>query len=368
MATTITRYVNRASTAGGDGTTNATAGANRAYATLKACLDAEYTARANLVTNDEVLKVVCEGTAADTLSSTYTLPSFTTDSTRYVWIIVEQANRHPGKYSTSHYRIAHSGSGIFTGNSTTTKWVFEGLQFVSTNTSGYTGIMGWGSPPAGITVELLSCVFHCTSATAPQGSTNILSITGTVARHIKMVNCVSWGNWDYGIFSQYGGANSSYTVYNNTLLGCNKGIHFDYTDNSSAIYLRNNIVQRRAGSARSAITYLSTTLDGHSCNITDDASSPNSAFRNLTCTFVDEANADLHLSASDTAALGQGTNLSADGVYAFSTDIDGDTRSLWSIGADDGQASSGILAAGFQAPGRGLVTEFSSRIGGLLEY
>ena len=32
---TITRYVNTASTPGGDGTTNATSGANRAYASLE---------------------------------------------------------------------------------------------------------------------------------------------------------------------------------------------------------------------------------------------------------------------------------------------------------------------------------------------
>lgn len=41
MPTLRTRYVNTASTAGGDGTTNATTGPNRAYPSHEACRVAE---------------------------------------------------------------------------------------------------------------------------------------------------------------------------------------------------------------------------------------------------------------------------------------------------------------------------------------
>lgn len=42
-----------------------------------------------------------------------------------------------------------------------------------------------------------------------------------------------------------------------------------------------------------------------------------------------------HLSSADTVAIGNGTDLSADGTYAFDDDIDGETRSDWDIGCDE---------------------------------
>lgn len=54
--------------------------------------------------------------------------------------------------------------------------------------------------------------------------------------------------------------------------------------------------------------------------------------------FVDLANRDLHLAATDAGARGRGVNLSQDPDLAFSDDIDGDPRppapSAWDIGAD----------------------------------
>lgn len=72
----INRYVNTASTAGGDGTTNATSGANRAWATLNEAL----TTLDNAPLTDDVT-VFCSGSTADTTAitqidvntSTYTL-------------------------------------------------------------------------------------------------------------------------------------------------------------------------------------------------------------------------------------------------------------------------------------------------------
>ena len=52
--------------------------------------------------------------------------------------------------------------------------------------------------------------------------------------------------------------------------------------------------------------------------------------------FVDAANDDYHLAASDTAAKDQGTDLSSDADFAFDDDVDGDTRSgSWDIGFDE---------------------------------
>ena len=47
-----------------------------------------------------------------------------------------------------------------------------------------------------------------------------------------------------------------------------------------------------------------------------------------------------HLDSTDTGAIGNGTDLSADAVFAFDDDIDGETRNDWDIGADEYVASS----------------------------
>ena len=57
---------------------------------------------------------------------------------------------------------------------------------------------------------------------------------------------------------------------------------------------------------------------------------------NQSFSFADSANRDFHLLPSDTAAKDAGTDLLADPNLAFTTDIDGQTRSgSWDIGADE---------------------------------
>lgn len=57
---------------------------------------------------------------------------------------------------------------------------------------------------------------------------------------------------------------------------------------------------------------------------------------NQTFTFVDSANDNFHLASTDAGAINYGTDLSADGTFAFDDDIDGQTRTApWDIGADE---------------------------------
>src|SRR5688500_12960810 len=92
-----TRYVNTASTPGGDGTTNATVGANRAYASLS-----EWEGARNAVLS-EVEEVICEGSAADTAA--LTIVGWTTSAANYISIRTDTAGRHDGKWNTSKYRL-----------------------------------------------------------------------------------------------------------------------------------------------------------------------------------------------------------------------------------------------------------------------
>ena len=75
--------------------------------------------------------------------------------------------------------------------------------------------------------------------------------------------------------------------------------------------------------------------DYNICSETTDTSGDNDQSGITDVLFEDKSNSDFHLDSNDTRALDAGTDLSSDSYYPFSTDIDGDTRSGWSIGADD---------------------------------
>jgi hypothetical protein len=67
-------------------------------------------------------------------------------------------------------------------------------------------------------------------------------------------------------------------------------------------------------------------------NITEDTTSPDGAsYRSIARTFANEAGNDFHLTAAETT----GTDLTADGTYPVTTDIDNQTISVpTNIGAD----------------------------------
>lgn len=72
----------------------------------------------------------------------------------------------------------------------------------------------------------------------------------------------------------------------------------------------------------------------HGGNISHDGSSPNPSFRHLNVTFVDALSGDYRLALTDTAAKGQGEDLSGALYYPFAYDALGLARTLpWHIGA-----------------------------------
>ena len=66
-----------------------------------------------------------------------------------------------------------------------------------------------------------------------------------------------------------------------------------------------------------------------------------------TASFVDPASGNFRLADSDTNARDQGTNLSADTMFAFTDDFDGDARpygSAWDIGVDEWTAPTALVS------------------------
>lgn len=102
MPTLVERYVNTASTAGGDGTTNATSGTNRAYASLSEWNSNEAT---NLISADQTHTVYCDGSGGVDTTGQVDLVGWTTDATRTVTITASGAQRCNGE------SVAKSGTG-----------------------------------------------------------------------------------------------------------------------------------------------------------------------------------------------------------------------------------------------------------------
>ena len=117
------RYVNTASTAGGNGTTNATSGANRAYATLA---EAATNEAANLVSLNVWLHIYCEGTAIDVSSPDFN--GYTTSEACCILVECSTANRHSGKWTASKYQLGCTFNGLYIRSSYTT---VRGLQIIT---------------------------------------------------------------------------------------------------------------------------------------------------------------------------------------------------------------------------------------------
>lgn len=140
-----------------------------------------------------------------------------------------------------------------------------------------------------------------------------------------------------GITGQLGGRPIVY-AFNNTIVDADEGIgnNFDGT----SVWSINNVVQDCGDSFRGNFN------SGSGFNLNDQSDSPGSDNINSTSLeFVDLAGDDYHLTSAD-AAIAIGTDLSGDANLSFTTDIDGETRSVWNMGADEWFAPAGVSNAG----------------------
>ena len=316
---TITRYVNPDSTAGGDGTTNATTGANRAYVSLSAWDAAE---QQNLDTGNNIAECVCEtnGTA-DAVECT--IDGWTTSSTDYIDIKTSAGHRHAGVWSTAKYRLETTTHALIVREDYVR---VTGLQLGGTAGGAFPNGIGVnvGAGAVAASIYLTKCLIRVDGSAAKGIAFNTNS--GQIQRVWNNIiyDCAGFGI-DYQLLTAIG------YLYNNTVQGCGTGID----GNSTNIIAKNNVVQD------CTTCYAGTFATGTAYNCSDDGTQPGTNGQNGEVTFADEAGNDFHLSSSDTVAKDNGTDLSADSILPFSDDLDGDTRSgSWDIGADE------VVAAG----------------------
>lgn len=136
---TVQRYVNTASTAGGDGTTDATSGSTRAYASL-----AEWEANSGGSATDDYIVDCCGGQ-----DTTAVVVDFSTNITTGSITIRANAGKADGFYdgdaviSTSHYRL-EPGNVTIALSLVEQNTVVDGLQVIAGHTGGSGTAITWG--------------------------------------------------------------------------------------------------------------------------------------------------------------------------------------------------------------------------------
>lgn len=313
----VTRFVNTASSAGGDGTTNGTSGATRAYASLNEWEAAEQT---NLVTDGDTHLVHCEGSTADTAQ--VVIVGWTTGVSNGITVQVDSDKRHDGNWDTSAYRLS----------SADTDKIYQIREdYVDT-----TGLQVEITTPTN-----LRTLVHMTAigvANAHNFSYMIIRGNDVDAFALRCFVCddadgiaTVYNSLLYNAgnnFSSYGfNSLGTHTVYNVTIANCRRGIR------GTGTWTEKNVLITIDGGTECWYNNASHARDycaGNDATANEQGGTGNRDSQ--TFTFVGAE--DFHLHADDTGALGHGVTDPGSGL--FSDDIDGDTRTVpWDIGFDE---------------------------------
>lgn len=306
----ITRYVNTASTAGGDGTSNGTTGGTRAYASLDEACNAE---AADLVTAGDNLVILCEGSTADSTFADFANAAWVTSTTNDVLIKPNVGQEHSGVWNTGIYRLT---SGLAT--STLEHLTLERLQVTENPTLSNAHVLRYNALLTGGVQVIRDCLIKMDHTDAEQAGQGIQmqdsSTTYYISNNIVYVaDSSSHTAVRNGI--NMAGASGSYYIYNNTIAGAwTIGIRAQGTDR-----VRNNLID-------GATTCLDGTPNIEDYNSASDATLSGTNSR-TNQTFTYEAGTDNYLiTSSDAGARNFGENLSGDANLPITDDIVGTSR------------------------------------------
>ena len=296
-----TFYVHPGSTSGGDGTTDATTGPNRAYPSLS-----DFDANEAGGTAHTVICTSSSGNRSDTTTVT-----FGTDWTAKVTIQPDSANRVTGSALDSNKYVHAPASGFTTlVNIQCHDLEIDGIQLDGSGASSATTVgIGTGS------TSKETLIRNCVICGSP--GWRAVDHTGIAFDRFEVRNCWIYGqsrnttavNFEYNT----AGGNKDVFLYNNTVVDCSTGIvtSIGYTHT-----WRNNAVDDCA-------TCFSGSAGTTSNNTSSDATSPDGAsWRNITITWTDAANDDYSFASSETDLYNNGFDLSG----SFTDSGNGETR------------------------------------------
>lgn len=309
-----------------------------AYATLAL---AEAGLQKDLDTANEQMIIHVRATAGTADASKLGIDGWVTSATDYLSIIVDDDHRAKGKWDATKYRIIASVSSNAVVEILDPFHRVFGIQAQNTNTGGY---WAFWSRDAGHVID--SCVAYNTvgSSNAYNGGFATWDNSGTTI----FVNCLAMAYGD-GYDVRMGG---SY-YYNCVAINCG-----DYGFFNEQSYI---------------VLYIKNCYSG--ANVTDDANSATGTWNITTCassdgtlgdtvacsvsagtyfTNVTAGSEDVHIASASSALINDATDLSGDGTWPFTTDMDGVTRVSWDTGCEEYIAAGGGDTYSGRGIGRGI--------------
>lgn len=280
------------------------------------------------------IEIVGEWDNADITSTSFT--GWTTGASNYIYVYTDSTARHNGIYTgeanskAKAYRLVTNGSVLRTYEDYIR---FEGLQLK--NTPGVSDTFwSYADGELHFSHNILSYSRTGINLETPNTSGSVI---------IKVWNNIVYQFVLYGLLYSESADYGTLIVYNNTFHSTRGTANYEgiRLRNAAHLYLKNNIVHNDNEDDYYLNSHGNQTT---AANISEDATSPDVAFRSKTVTFVTEGT-DFHLGSGDTEAMSKWSNVYADGNLAVTDDIDGDARpndATGDIGADEYVASTSI--------------------------
>lgn len=259
----------------------------------------------DLVAADEIEMAVIEGTWTNPEPGPLSINGWTTDSTRYI-IITNSTSKHGGSWNSSAYRleITNTTFGPMQNYQNFTK--VYGIQLKLTASSGSPSLIGVSG-----SMTLQDCILRGDVT----GSGDSFFVYGSGGPTVKLYNCIAYNSTNSKCIAFIGDV----SAWNCTVANVNRGFYY-------ATSATNCIAQGTGTDA-----FGGTTGD---YNCSQDATAPGgNSIVSYDVPFVSETvgSENFHLMGTATSVIGAGL----DNASSVTTDIDGQTRSDWDIGADE---------------------------------
>lgn len=322
-------YVDPNST-GGDGTTTALTGANAAYASRSA----GEAARQGVLANPVIFYTRRNGSAKDTTA--LTVNGSTTSAANYMAFIGHDDYWCGGKYDDTKDIFEVTDGVAITISDEYVRIVMQQIELLSPTANGKNALYVGSIASGGSDIRIERCVIKShANGTYYNWVIDIQDADATMK--ISNTSIFNMSNLSSQVGIRLSSAGSSY-IYNNTIYGANNG--YGIRNVSGTTYTKNNICTNFSSNAivesgGTLYCNYNASSDATADDQDGDGTSGNNRV-NQTFSFVNAGAGDFHLQSDDTGALNCGTDLSGDGSYPISVDIDGVTRSgTWDIGADE---------------------------------
>jgi hypothetical protein len=323
------------------------------FTSLNACIDHLQSTHSNLKTSNQYADIEIDGSWSSDDTTAVDISAITSGHHNYINIYTKAGDsRHDGKRygskSTAYRLVVASSFGVFpiNFNGAGPQHIrIDGLQIKPTGSSGSYNIgITHNFPNASLDsdVRISNNILIGTGLTGTATGGGIIpGYGGNYASCVWIVfnNLVygfNPGSSDvYGIMmpNNYGQIYGLSIGYNNTCYGNYYGMRF-FSTYCPLSFGKNNLCNGNTydyWESGDMPTY-------HNNNLSEDTTSYDNAYDSQAVHFVSETadSEDFHLASDDTHALDNGADLSTDTYFAFTTDIDGQTRSgTWDIGADE---------------------------------